>query len=161
MNLSNNFSLDEATVSDTAARLGIDNTPDPKSLANMVEAAKYMEILRTFLGNKVINVTSWYRSPVLNIVIPGSSRTSAHQIGYAIDCTVTGLSPLGLCIKAKECFDYHNIAYDQIIHEYGKWMHISFDPKSRKQCLTIFKNNAGKKYIKGLLTEQEYLNFIG
>lgn len=156
MNLSDHFSLDEATISDTAARLGIDNNPNPTILNNMVEAAKGLEILREYIGNKVINVTSWFRCPALNIVIPGSSKTSAHQYGYAIDCTVSGMTPLELCLIAKECYASKGIKVDQIIHEYGRWMHISFDPRGRQDYITIFKNNSGKKYVAGLLTEKEY-----
>ena len=156
MNLSPHFSLDEATVSDTAVRLGISNIPDDTILGNMIIAANNMEVLRECLGNKVINVTSWYRSPTLNIVIPGSSKTSSHQVGYAIDCSVAGLSPLELCYIAKECFIKKGIKVDQIIHEYGRWMHISFDPRARGEYLTIFKNNSGKKYMAGFLTEKEY-----
>lgn len=155
MNLSPNFTLEEATVSDTAARLGIDNQPDAVSLANMIDTASKLELLRAYLG-KPIHTTSWYRSPVLNIVIPGSSRTSAHMTGYAVDCHVSGLSALELCKEAARFFDSNNIPYDQIIHEYGKWMHISFTPTYRRQTLTIFKNNSGKKYVAGLLTEKEY-----
>jgi hypothetical protein len=29
------------------------------------------------------------------------------------------------------------LTYDQLIHEHGTWVHISFDPRSRGQKLTI------------------------
>jgi zinc D-Ala-D-Ala carboxypeptidase len=147
MNLSPHFTLEEATFSDTAARLGIYNIPDDQVLNNMVIAAGLLEDLRKVLG-KPISINSWYRSEELNENIPGSSKTSAHTSGFAIDCKVIGMNVLDLCkLAAKAC-----PMYDQIIHEYGRWMHISFSPKNRKQQLTIFK---GTGYKSGLLTEAE------
>ena len=155
MNLSEHFTLEEATFSGTAARLGIGNTPLSDILLNMIKAAEYLEQLRTYI-NQRINITSWYRSELLNSNITGSSRTSAHISGFAIDCRTEKLTVLELCKVTKEFLDHTNIPYDQIIHEYGSWMHISFDPRNRQECLTIFKNNQGKKYLSGLLSEKEY-----
>lgn len=153
MQLSAYFTLEEATFSETASRLGINNQPNEVQLSNMKAAASKLDLLRSSI-DRPIRVSSWLRNGTLNAAIPGSSRTSAHMEGWAIDCTASGLTPLDLCIVASQiCEDY-----DQIIHEYGSWMHISFDPKNRKQRLTIFKNNQGKKYIGGLLTQQEYIN---
>ena len=50
-----------------------------------------------------------------------------------------------------------NIDFDQIIYEYGRWMHISFDPANRKEVLTKFEG----PYKKGLLTEEEYTKQVG
>jgi hypothetical protein len=43
-----------------------------------------------------------------------------------------------------------------MIHEYGRWMHISFAPEMRQQSLTIYKPEG--KYKMGILTEAEYHN---
>ena len=43
MQLSEHFSLEEATHSDTATRLGISNQPDAQQLENMKTAAAGME----------------------------------------------------------------------------------------------------------------------
>lgn len=154
--LSKSFSLQEATVSQTAARNGIDNQPDQKQLSNMVAAANKLQLLRDHLGEP-LRVTSWLRTAELNAIIPGSSKTSAHMDGYAIDCHVDSMSPYLLCSKAEKFLKKEGIAFDQIIHEYGSWMHISFDPKGRQQTLTIFKNNLSKKYLPGILTKDQYL----
>ncbi len=152
MQLSAYFTLEEATFSETASRLGISNQPTASQLSNMILAAKNLDILRAAL-DRPIRISSWLRNGALNAAIPGSSKTSAHMDGWAIDCTAPGISPLELCKEASLiCSDY-----DQIIHEYGSWMHISFDPKNRKQHLTIFKNNLNKRYVTGLITEAEYI----
>ena len=64
-NLSEHFTLEEATFSDTAVRQGINNQPDAKQLENMKIAAEGMEKVRALL-NKSIHVNSWLRLPELN-----------------------------------------------------------------------------------------------
>lgn len=150
MKLSKHFSLDEAIFSETAARVGLTNIPSQEVQLNMMKAAQFLEQFREHI-NKPINITSWYRSQELNELIPGSSKTSAHVTGLAIDCNVLGISPCMLCKLASEFFK----EYDQIIHEYGRWMHISFDTRNRKQNLTIFKHPS-KRYVRGFLTQREY-----
>ncbi len=156
MQLSKSFSLKEATFSSTAARHGISNQPDDRQLKNMIVAATRLQLLRDRLGEP-IKVTSWLRTKELNAIIPGSSKTSAHMDGYAIDCHIDGMDPYRLCKFAHDYLTDANIPFDQIIHEYGSWMHISFDPKGREQTLTIFKNIQGKSYLPGILTQTEYL----
>ena len=153
MNLSKYFTLEEATFSETAARLGIDNQPNDIQLVNMRTAAACLNRLREKAGPIII--TSWLRVQALNDAIPGSSRTSDHITGYAIDCKSNEMSVLELCNLAAAV--YSVVGYDQIIHEYGKWMHISFSPKNRMQKLTIFKNTQGFKYKSGLLSQSEYM----
>jgi hypothetical protein len=153
--LSKYFSLEEATYSETASRLGIENTPNAEQLANMTLAARRLDELRENIGKPII-VNSWLRIPRLNASIPGSSKTSHHVTGFSIDCRVNGMSALELCKRAESI--YRGGGFDQIIHEFGSWMHISFHPDSRKQTLTIFKNTKGLKYKSGLLSQSEYMD---
>jgi hypothetical protein len=147
MKLSDHFSLDEATYSETATRLGLNNQPSMTQLENMKYAAAQLEKLRAITGPLRIN--SWLRLPAVNVAV-GGSKVSAHMDGWAIDVSSKLLSPYELCQEAKTIFP----KYDQIIHEFGRWMHISFAPENRKQDLTIF--NPEKKYKAGILTEAEY-----
>jgi len=149
MNLSEHFTLDEATHSDTAIRLGIPNQPSDAQLENMKTAAKGMEEVRALLG-KAITVNSWLRLPDVNVAV-GGSKISSHMDGWAIDFVSPGFGdPLAVC-KAIEAA---GIKFDQMIHEYGRWTHISFAPEMRQQKLTIFRPE--NKYKTGLLTEAEY-----
>jgi len=70
--------------------------------------------------------------------------------GWAVDFTSPYGNPLAVC-KAIEAA---GIKFDQMIHEYGRWTHISFAPEMRGQKLTIFRPD--NKYKSGLLTEEEY-----
>jgi hypothetical protein len=145
--LSNNFSLEEATYSETAIRLGINNKPNSEQLANMVYSANQLEKLREVTGPLRIN--SWLRLPEVNVAV-GGSKVSSHMDGFAIDCSSSKYTPYELCQLVKKL----NIKFDQIIHEYGRWMHISFAPTMRQQELTIFKPEG--KYKVGILIEEEY-----
>lgn len=147
MQLSEHFSLDEATYSETAVRMNIPNQPSAVQLENMKHAAACLEPLRAATGPLRIN--SWLRLPDVNVAV-GGSKVSSHMDGWAIDISSTKMTPIELCHKVEEL----GIKYDQMIHEFGRWMHISFAPEMRGQKLTIFKPEG--KYKPGILTEAEY-----
>ena len=153
MNLSEHFSLEEATHSDTAIRLGINNQPDARQLENMKKAAIGMEQVRALLG-KSISVNSWIRLPDVNVAV-GGSKVSSHMDGWAIDF----VSPFGTPYAVCKAIEASGIKFDQMIYEYGKWTHISFAPEMRQQKLTIF--NPQKKYLIGILTADEYQKQAG
>ena len=151
MNLSDHFSLEEATRSDTATRLGISNQPSPQQLENMKVAAIGMEKIRELLASP-INVNSWLRLPEVNVAV-GGSKVSSHMDGWAIDFTCKGFgTPLEVC----KAIEKSNIKFDQMIYEFGEkgWTHISFAPEMRQQKLTIFRPQ--NKYAIGILTQDEY-----
>jgi hypothetical protein len=151
MQLSEHFSLEEATHSDTATRLGISNQPDAQQLENMKTAAAGMEKVRALLG-KSINVNSWIRLPEVNVAV-GGSKVSSHMDGWAIDFTCKGFgNPLEVC----KAIEKSNIKFDQMIYEFGEkgWTHLSFAPEMRQQKLTIFRPQ--NKYAIGILTQDEY-----
>jgi hypothetical protein len=115
MQLSNHFSLEEATYSETAIRLGIPNLPSELQLANMKHAAEGMEKVRELTG--ALRVNSWLRLPDVNVAV-GGSKISSHMDGFAIDVSCAAHTPYELCQMVKKA----NIKFDQMIHEYGRWM---------------------------------------
>jgi hypothetical protein len=144
MKLSPNFTLDELTVSETAERLGIDNTPTNDALLNLRRLAKFLEDLRAVLG-KPIKINSGYRSPALNKAINGS-KTSQHCFGCAADIRVNGMTPdqvVQAVIAAK-------MPYDQVIREFDRWTHISIpnnkNDKPRNMALIIDKLGTRKYF---------------
>jgi hypothetical protein len=149
MQLSEHFTLAEATHSDTAIRQGIDNQPSTLQLANMHVAATGLEKVRDVTG--ALNVNSWLRLPAVNVAV-GGSKISSHMDGWAIDVSSSKLTPYQVCQEVLKA----GIKFDQMIHEFGRWMHISFAPEMRQQQLTIFKPEG--KYKSGILTEAEYHN---
>lgn len=132
MKLSPNFTLEEATRSQTAIRRGIDNSPPKAVLANMILAADRMEKVREICGGRVVIVSSWYRSPDLNKAV-GGAKSSDHQTGFAVDFRVAGLTVPATVAMIKKS----GLKYDQLINEFGRWVHLSFGPRMRQETFKI------------------------
>lgn len=144
MMLSPHFSLDELTNSDIAARRGIPNDPPSFALENLRRLAGGLEQVREVLGCPVV-ITSGYRSQALNRAVGGSTM-SAHCEGHAADF----LAPLrGSPLEVARALRDSGIAFDQLIAE-GTWVHVSFDPKMRRQVLTAHFNGGPATYTAGL-----------
>jgi len=148
MKLTENFSLNELTKSQTAERKGIDNTPSAEHQENLKSLCEMiLQPIRDHFG-QVVSVSSGYRSPELCVAI-GSSTKSQHAKGQASDFEIFGVSN-------KELADWidENLDYDQLILEYWKesdpnsgWIHCSFNTQgNRKQYLRAYKENGSTKY---------------
>lgn len=144
MMLSAHFSLDELTRSSTAVRLGIDNTPQGDVMAHLKVLAAGLERVRDALGNPML-IDSGYRCEALNAAVKGSTH-SAHMQGYAADFTCPGFgTPLEI-VRAIQASD---IRFDQCIQE-GTWVHISFDPRMRREVLTAHFEGGKVSYTEGV-----------
>jgi zinc D-Ala-D-Ala carboxypeptidase len=145
MKLSENFKLDEFTASETALRKGIDNTPPPLVTEKLRMLANTLEQVRTLLGNNSIRISSGYRCLALNRAI-GSGDTSAHVLGYAVDFTCPKFgTPKEVANKIAES----SIKFDQLIYE-GTWIHLSVDPRNRREVLTAHFGKGKTSYTKGI-----------
>jgi len=129
--LTEHFSLEEMTFSEAAARHNISNQPDAETIARLIIAARGLERVRSLLREPV-QVTSGYRSPAVNAIVGGAAN-SAHILGWAADFKSPFGDPFSVCqtIAASE------LTFDQLILEFGAWTHLSFDPRARRQVLTI------------------------
>jgi zinc D-Ala-D-Ala carboxypeptidase len=145
MKLSEHFNLDEFTASETALRKGIDNTPPPVVTEKLRMLANTLEQVRTLLGNNSIRISSGYRCVALNRAI-GSGDTSAHVLGYAVDFTCPKFgTPKEVANKIAES----PIKFDQLIYE-GTWIHLSVDPRNRREVLTAHFGKGKTTYTKGI-----------
>jgi zinc D-Ala-D-Ala carboxypeptidase len=136
MRLSPNFTLAELTVSETAARRGIDNTPTVEIIENLKRLADALQEVRRLLGNKAILVSSGYRSPELNVAV-GGSKNSDHCKGLAADFIAPSFGSPDDVIKAIVASD---IPYKQVIREFDRWVHFAIPEQGeqpRKQALII------------------------
>jgi hypothetical protein len=152
MNLSANFSLKELTKSDTATRLGIDNTPNQETIDNLkMLCEKVLQPVREHFG-KSVTVNSGYRSPESNAAV-GGSKTSDHCKGQAADIEIAGVPNAELAQWIMNNLDYTQLIlefYTQGIPDSG-WVHVSFDPKNlKKQELTAVKVAGKTQYLQGL-----------
>ena len=112
MQLTKNFSLHELTKSETALRMGFDNTPgeaETKALRLLCE--KVLQPVRDHFG-KGVKVNSGFRSAESNAAV-GGSRTSDHVKGQAADIEIPGVPNAEL---AQWIMD--NLEYTQLILEF-------------------------------------------
>lgn len=139
--LSEHFTLEEMTVSESAARLGIRNTPGKSVIRNLqLLCVNSLEPIREIIGAPII-VTSGYRSMELNSVI-GGAVGSQHTLGQAADIICPGLSQEELFsqIRRTSCFD-------QLIDEFSSWVHVSYRyPNIRRDVLTARRRNGEVVY---------------
>jgi hypothetical protein len=153
MNLSANFSLHEMCKSETALRMGYDNTPDDEATENLrLLCEKVLQPVRDHYG-KGVKVNSAYRSPESNAAV-GGSKTSDHCKGMAADIEIPGVANADL---AQWIMD--NLEYTQLILEFytpgipdSGWVHVSYDPNNlKKQELTATKVAGKTQYLPGLV----------
>ena len=150
MQLSEHLTLAEVTKSQTATRLGIDNTPTIDHMESLrAVAKKVFEPIRNRFGVPIA-VTSGYRSKALNEAIRGS-RSSQHCKGQAldIDADVYGR------VTNAEIFHYikDHIDFDQLIWEFGDdknpdWVHVSYVERNanRGEILIAYRENGRTRY---------------
>lgn len=149
------FTIAELVRSDTALRLGLDNTPSDEHLGNLKQMVNLLldplreawgaECARLGFRDPGLIVSSGYRGFRLNEAVKGSA-TSAHCCGYAAD----------LVARNGRMLDFRNFCrvwledkpFDQLISEKERpdgtpvWIHIGYKNRQgeqRRQYL-IFRN---------------------
>lgn len=148
--LSNFFTLEELTSSDTALRKGIDNTPDTEQIKYLTRLAYKLDQIRALLGNRPIHVNSGYRCSELNAAI-GGAKTSAHMEGRAADivCPDFG-TPKDIAMLLQQ--KIQELDLDQVIQE-GTWLHVAIARSGetpRQEFLTANFKDGVATYSKGL-----------
>lgn len=148
MKLSENFYLSEFVTSQTAARLGIDNTPSTDEIDRLkVLCDTILQPLRDNVGSPIL-ISSGFRCKYLNNEI-GSKDTSQHIKGEAADFTIPGLTVNQICEKIIEL----NLPFHQLINEFSDhgagWVHVSIAHKNSEPRGEYKK--AQKKSINGKL----------
>ena len=147
--ISKHITYNEATRSETAKALGIDNTPNKKELENIKRIAEEIfEPLRKWAGHP-IRINSCFRNEATNRAI-GGSKSSAHRYGLAFDLDSLGKKTNAELFKWME----KNLKFDQLIWEFGTeenpaWIHVGIceDKKNyRNQKLTATKSRSKTRY---------------
>ena len=168
--LSEHFWLSEFIRSETAERLGIDNTPGSEMIERLRYLAQWLEVVRNLLEHP-IHVLSGFRCEALERELtrvdfrawcarhghPADDRfwgvyfkRKAHPDGRAgdIDCPAFG-GPLEVCraIEASE------IPFDQLIYEHT-WSHIAFPPAGEMARRQVLTQMPGGGYANGILEKR-------
>jgi uncharacterized protein YcbK (DUF882 family) len=125
MYISAHFTLDELTHTEVR---GIDNSVPPELRANLRATADMLERIRAVMadekgGDIPILVSSGYRSPGVNSAV-GGSPTSDHVKAMAADFKAPGFgTPYQVACFLAQRMDALQIG--QVIHEFGRWIHVS------------------------------------
>lgn len=160
--LTEHFTWDEVTRSDTASRYNIDNSLPPHLEPFVRYTAQHMEEVRTLLGHP-IHINSWYRGGALERQINDAVyrkwcagrglevnddswityfTRKSHPKGQAVDFTCAAYGPPQ---RVFDAIKKSGMKYDQLIIEFDAWVHVSFaEAGSRMQALII--DNNGTRY---------------
>ena len=144
MQLSQHFSLAEMERSQTALRLGIDNSAPCDERINLTRLCEeVLQPVRAHFGP--VHVTSGYRCPALNKAIGGAS-SSQHCQGRAADFVIAGVKPIEICRWVADS----GLPFDQLIEE-GTWTHLSWSASPRGMVLTAHFDRGRVSYSEGLV----------
>jgi hypothetical protein len=150
MKITPHFSLEEASASDTAKRLDIDNSVPEELLGNIHKTCEKLEEIRALFNGLPILVSSFYRCPALNAKV-GGAKNSAHMDGRACDFNVKGLEPREVLEKVASS----KITFDQFIVEQDKrgneWCHIAVEKdgaEPRNQILYGIKGDTSSSFTR-------------
>ena len=145
--LSKHFSLKEMTKSATASRFNILNeVTDPHQDNLKALCENILEPLREYYESRPIMISSGYRSPALCEKL-GSSKTSQHTQGQAVDFEILGFDNKEVAAHIK-----NNFEFDQLISEYYEdgipdsgWIHVSFKTDGTNRKESLIKDKSGYK----------------
>jgi len=138
MKLTENFTTQEVTRSDTAQRLKIDNCLSIEILDNAYCFARaVLQPLREKIGLPFL-ISSWYRSKALNEAV-GGTHNSAHLKAQAVDFVIGGLSARQTYEVVLEALKTLHIPFDQLIFESftkdghtTEWVHLSWEREGNR-----------------------------
>jgi hypothetical protein len=149
MKLSKHVTRAEFEASNTAARAGIRNKMNAEQLTKaQALCTDVLDVIREYYKQPII-ISSGYRSAQVNALVLGSA-SSQHQSGEAADFTIRGVS-------VKRVFDdirggKIKIEYDQLIEEFGGWVHISYRKGNNRKQALIARMTGGLKNRKAVYT---------
>ena len=140
MNLSKHFKLAEFTRSETAKKQGISNEATENAVKNLTHLCYHvLEPIREIAGSQII-VTSGYRCKALNRAVGGVDKSQHLCLGKSAAADI-------ICPKltVKELFQLiianrEVIPFDQVINEFGRWVHISYK-RPTQRIMKANKNN--------------------
>lgn len=155
--LGQHFTLSQLTASNTARRLGINNTPtDPVVIQNLCNlCTNALDPIADQYSNVV--VTSGYRGPDLNRNVGGAGN-SQHCTGQAADLQFPGMN-------LSQVFSWiqTNISFDQVIMEHDSsttWIHVSYasSTANRRIAATLTKGSNNYQVVNSMGTGQQIVS---
>ena len=136
--LSASFYLNEFTVSQVAERHAYKNEPNEKQIENLrLLCVNVLQPLREII-NVPIFINSGFRSFDVNAAV-GGKYNSQHLEGKASDFVVHSMNLI-------DVFNIilNKLTFDQLIYEFGKWIHVSWNGELNRKEVMISKKVYGK-----------------
>lgn len=152
-----NFSIEELTRSETAARKGLKNTPDNDAILNLEYLAQtLLQPIRDYFGEPLV-VTSGFRTTAVNTAV-GGAYGSFHRFGMAADVRFEKKSSR----KLVELFSYvyTSLPFTELIAEElpDGWVHVAIQ-RGRENERQLKYKLRGQGVIKA--TYSEVLRVLG
>lgn len=156
--LTDHVSYNEVVRSQTASKLGLDNTPTKENLENIKYILeKVFEPLRTGMGNKPIYISCAGRNKPLNDAV-GGSKTSFHLTWQALDLDANVF--YGMTNKQIFFYIYKNLPFTELIWEHGTdnepdWVHVGL-VKGRENEKEVLQTVVTKGLLKDKTTYKPF-----
>ena len=148
MKLSENFSLDEFVISQVAERHGYMNEPNEKQIENLrLLCVNVLQPLRKII-NVPIFINSGFRSFDVNAAV-GGRFNSQHLEGKAADLVVHSMNLVDVFNIILQQFPF-----DQLIYEFGKWIHVSWNGELNRKDVMLSKKVYGKTVYEKVVGDQ-------
>ena len=149
--LTENFCLEEFTVSQVAERHGYKNEPNEKQIENLrLLCANVLQPLREIIGAPIF-INSGFRSFDVNVAV-GGKFNSQHLEGKAADFIVPSMNLVDVFNISLQ-----KLSFDQLIYEFGKWVHVSWNGEKNRNEVLLSQKVYGKtiyeKISGGLINE--------
>ncbi len=136
--LSDNFFLNEFTISQEAERHGYRNEPNEKQIDNLrLLCVNVLQPLREIIDVPIF-INSGFRSFDVNAAVDGKFN-SQHLEGKAADFIVPSMNLVDVFNIILQ-----KLSFDQLIYEFGKWIHISWNGELNRKDVMISKKVYGK-----------------
>ena len=131
--LTQNFYLDEFTISQVAERNGYRNEPNGKQIENLrLLCVNVLQPLREII-NVPIFINSGFRCFDVNAAV-GGRFNSQHLEGKAADFVVLSMNLIDVFNIILQ-----KLSFDQLIYEFGKWIHVSWNGELNRKEVMISK----------------------
>jgi hypothetical protein len=148
MQLSNNFYLNEFTISQVAERHGYSNEPNEMQIENLrLLCVNVLQPLREIIAVPIF-INSGFRSFDVNAAV-GGKFNSQHLEGKAADFIVPSMNLVDVFNIVLQ-----RLSFDQLIYEFGKWIHVSWNGEKSRNEVFLSKKVYGKTVYEKVVGDQ-------
>ena len=146
--LTQNFYLNEFTVSQEAERHGYRNEPNEKQIENLrLLCVNVLQPLREIIAVPIF-INSGFCSFDVNAAV-GGKFNSQHLEGRAADFIVPSMNLVDVFNILMQ-----RISFDQLIYEFGKWIHVSWNCEKNRNEVLLSKKFYGKTVYEKVVGDQ-------